>query len=289
MTVYSPKASTYTSRTPYITIDEYNASPTGVNVSQLVPRGTLQQNTDALSIAIERASSYADVYCRQVLAATSDVEAGRYRINRYGQVRVPVERSPIISVSGISIGFAPSAMTALTDLSNVWIERKALMFPVSTMQLQPFNSQIMSDGRLFVTVNYVNGYANTLTTAASVEGATTLTVDSTLGLVPGMAVTVYDPAFTEQANVVSTTATTITLDSALTYAHAAGTSVSVMPPAVKQAVVLLTSALIKTRGSEAIVMNSMRATPSSAVTSESGALEEIVLAKELLAPYVRVV
>ena len=289
MTVYAPNASTYTSRVPYITAAEYMASPTGVNVSQLVPRGTPEQNDDALRIVIERASSYADTFCRQVLAATLDTQSGRYRIQRTGFLQIPAERSPIIAVNSIKVGFTPSSLTDIGTYENVWIDRKVVSFPIQTVKMQPLVNSLYTDGRAYAVMTYVNGYANTLTTASATAGATSLTVDSTLGVVPGMELSIYDPAVTETVTVVSVTDTTITIAAPLQFNHATGVSVSCLPPAVKQAVVLLASALIKTRGSEAIVMNSMRATPSQTNTSESGGYEEIVLAKELLQPYVRAV
>ena len=288
MTVYPPNVSTYTSRIPYITAAEYEASPTGVNVSQLVPRGTPEQNADALNVTISRASGFVDSFCRQVLAATTDIQSGRYRIQRTGFLRIPAERSPIIAVNSLKVGFSPSSLTTFGDMSDVWIDRKVVTFPIQTVKMQPLVNALYTDGRAYAIMEYVNGYANTLTTADSTAGATTLSVDSTLGIVAGMEITIYDPAYTEVMTVASVTTSAVTFTSPLAYAHVAGVSVSTLPPAVKQAVVLLTSSLIKTRGSEAIVMNSMRAMPSSTVDSESGGIAEIKLAKELLAPFVRV-
>ena len=289
MTVYPPNLSTYTSRIPYITSAEFEASPTGVNVSQLVPRGTPEQNADALAVTISRASGFADTFCRQVLAATTDVQSGRYRIQRTGFLRIPADRSPIIAVNSLKVGFSPSSMSTLTDMSNVWIDRKVVTFPIQTVQMQPLVSALYTDGRAYAIMEYVNGYANTLTTATSAAGVTTLTVDSVLGIAPGMDITIYDPAYTEVVTVASVSGSVVTLTAPLVYAHGVGVSVSSLPPAVKQAVVLLTAALIKTRGSEAIVMNSMRAMPTSTVQSESGGSADISLAKELLLPYVRAI
>lgn len=287
MTVYPPNVSTYASRIPYITPAEFEASPTGVNVSQLVPRGTPEQNADALKVVIERASGYADSYCRQVLAATTDIQSGRYRIQRTGFLRIPTDRSPIIAVNSLKVGFSPSSLSTFTDMSDVWIDRKVVTFPIQTVRMQPLVNALYSDGRAYAVMEYVNGYANTLTTAASSAGGTTLTVDSVLGIVAGMDITIYDPGYTEMVTVTSVAGSVVTLSAPLAYAHGVGVSVSALPPAVKQAVVLLTSSLIKTRGSEAIVMNSMRAMPTSTVDSESGGTAESNLAKELLLPFVR--
>ena len=288
MTVYAPYVNSYTSTTPYITAAEYMASPTGVNISQLVPRGTAKQNEDALNQAIARASSFIDIHCRQVLAATVDTQSGRYRIQAGGMMRIPVNFSPILAVNSVKVGFAPSSLNPFTDMSNLWIDRKVVQFPLQTMQMQGNYTPLYADGRVFVILEYVNGWANTLTTAASAVGDTTVTVDSNLGIQPGVELTIYDPNGTEVRTVVSVAGNVVTLDSPLTFAHDAGYSISALPAAVKQAAVLLTSALIKTRGSEAIVMSQMRAQPTQTVPIEDGGLAEIALAKELMTPFVRV-
>jgi hypothetical protein len=289
VTVYAPNITSYTSRIPYITSAEYKASATGVNVSQLVPRGTPEENADALEIAIRRASSFVDTHCRQVLAATSDIQSGRYRINRSGFVQIPTDYSPIIAVNSIELGFAPSAMSTFTDMTNLWIDRKVVTVPLQTVQLLPLFSAMYSDGRVYAKLNYVNGYACTLTDTTSVAGASSLVLDSMLGVQPGVQLTIYDPGRSEVVYVQSVSGNTVTLSAPMTYAHGTGVSVSSLPAAVKQATVLLTSALIKTRGSEAIVMNSMSAPPSRTTATEDGGMQEIALARELLKPFARVV
>jgi hypothetical protein len=289
VTVYPAYTPSYASRSSYITADEYRASATGVNVSQLVPRGTPQENADALNIAIARASSYADTICRQILAATRDVESGRYRVARTSYVKVPTRFSPIVAVNTINVGFAPSTLAPITDYSNVWVDRKTVTIPMAPAILPAINSALMADGRVYVTLEYVNGYANTLSTAPTAAGDTTVAVASTLGIVPGLELAIYDPSATEHMIVesIDETAKTVTFTTPLAFDHAAGVSVSALPPAIKQAVVLLTSALIKTRGSEAIVMQQLNSQPSSTTKIEGGGLQEVEIAKELLRPFVR--
>lgn len=289
MTVYAPNITSYTSRIPYITAEEYKASATGVNVSQLVPRGTPEQNADALDVAIARASSYVDIYCRQVLAATTDIQSGRYRIQRNGYLRIPTDYSPIIAVDSISVGFSPTSMSNFTDMSNIWIDRKTVTIPMQTIQLLPFFSAMYADGRAYAIMQYTNGYACTLTEATSSAGATSITVDSALGIHAGVQLTIYDPSKTEVRIVASVAGKVVTFTEALTYAHGVGVSVSALPAAVKQATVLLTSTLIKTRGSDAIVLNSMSSQPSQKVASEDGGTADSKMAFDLLKPFVRVV
>ena len=74
--------STYTTRVPYLTVDEYKAAPTGVDVDQLIPGGTTAQNTAALADAIARGSSWADQICHQVLACTAQTEIKKMSTDR---------------------------------------------------------------------------------------------------------------------------------------------------------------------------------------------------------------
>ncbi|MEC5149229.1 hypothetical protein [Cryobacterium sp. GrIS_2_6] len=289
----SPPASalyvpTYASRSPYLTPAEYLASPTGVNVSQLVVGGTPQQNADALSQTIARASSLADDYCYQILGATLDTQAGRYRVSNEGTLKVPLAFTPVIQVTNVSVGPQPSMMASLPDLSNVWVGRKVTEIPILAMSFpMPGATSRTASGYLYAAVTYVNGYANSVLTAATNGGATTILVDSTLGVLPGMQLTIHEPGVSERVNVLSVTGNTATLAAPLVNLHSAGANVSALPEAIKQAVVLLTSALIKTRGSEALVMSSMRGQPAKTAKVEDGGLEEIDLAVEWLSRHRR--
>jgi hypothetical protein len=279
---------TYASRSPYLTPAEYLASPTGVNVSQLVVGGTAQQNADALLQTISRASGLADDYCYQILAATLDTQVGRWRVTSEGTIKVPLAFTPAIQITNVSVGPQPNMMAALPDLSNVWIGRKVVEVPVWGVNFPvPGLTTRSSSGYLYTAVTYVNGYANTVITGATTAGATTLLVDSTLGVLPGMQMTIHEPGVSERINVLSVTGSTVTLAAPLVNAHTVGANVSALPESIKAAVVLLTSALIKTRGSEALVMSSMRGQPAKTAKVEDGGLEEIDLAVEWLSRHRR--
>lgn len=281
MTVTSPIVSTYSSRIPYLTPLEYTSSPTGVDTGNLVPTGTTQQNADALAQTIARASNWVDIECRKVLAATLDTQAGRYRVRPDGTIRVPLDNTPILQITQVQAGATPSTMGAVTDLSNVWIDRKVVTIPVFGIPVDILSS------KLYATVQYVNGYANTTLDATAPANATTLNLTSTLGIVPGQQLTIYDPGSTETVTVATVTATTVTLTGPTVSAHLANVAVSALPPAIKQATVLLTSALIKTRGDDAIVLQETGNGTEHQTMDPTGS-EDVTLAFELLAPYRRV-
>lgn len=282
----APYVPAYASRNPYITAQEYQAAPTGVNVSELVPRGSVQDQTDTLNQMIAKASALVDNFCLQVLGATIDIESGRYRINRDGYVKVPVRYTPVVQVNSFQFGSGPASLTAVSDLSNVEVGRKVISFPIYSTY---WPNALTLDGTVYGITQYVNGYANSVLASAATAGATTVTLNSALGVVPGLPLTFSDPGATEMSYVASVSGNTVTLSSPLVSAHASGVSVGALPPVVKEATILLTSALIKTRGAEAIVMSGFRAQPSQATKIEDGGLEEIDLAVEMLLPFRRAV
>jgi hypothetical protein len=82
-------------------------------------------------------------------------------------------------------------------------------------------------------------------------------------------------------------AAVVTLAAALQFAHVAGTAVSALPPAVRQAVVSLTSALIKRRGGESIVLSAIQEEPSRKTIGEPGMTADEEHAYRILAPFRR--
>lgn len=280
----APYVPAYASRNSYITSAEYQAAPTGVNVSQLVPRGTPQQQADVLVQTIATASAWVDNYCLQVVGATTDIESGRYRIDRNGYVNVPVRYTPVVQVNSFQYGPGPASLSAMPDLSNVEVGRKVLRFPIwATAWPQ---GAYLGD-HVYGVTQYVNGFANTVLTAAVQAASNVLWLSNTLGVVPGLPLTISDPGSSELVYVSSVNGNQVTLTSGVLAAHAVGVSVGALPPVIKEATILLTSALIKTRGADAIVMSSIRQQPSDTKKIEDGGLEEIDLAVEMLLPFRR--
>ena len=282
---------------PYITADEYKQAPTGVDVTNLV-KGDAGASAAELVNTIGRASAWADNLCNQVLGATTDTEGARITPSRDGTLRIHPQQTPIIAVTAVSFGSTPQTLAAVSDLTGIWVEETQLVVPLVTgmwSSAGPLQFSAGPGGRspLFVQWTVVSGYANSALAASATAGATTLTVADGTGLLPGSTqLTIYDGSQTETVTVASAYATgsvTVPLTAGLAHTHAqTGVSVSAMPPDVKQAVILLTSALIKTRGASAIVMASTREAPDRKVKGQAGGMEEVELAKEILASYTRV-
>lgn len=267
----APQIPTYASYTPYITSAEFLAAPTGVDVSQLIPSGSNITQEAALADLIGRASSQADVICQKTLAATLDVQSGTYRLRQDGEIWVPVNYTPIVQVNAVSVGCDPANLTALTDLSRIRIGEKVVKIPLCGVRTR-------SRGfgwEAYAEVTYVNGWAHSTLAAGTAVGAQSISPVSVLGLVPGLPVTIKDGANTETAIVGASYvvgSSVVPLAVPLQYPHAAGATVSALPPVVKDAVLDLCKWLVKSRGSKGIAMGSIKGQPlttANAKTQES--------------------
>lgn len=299
--VTAPFAPSYASYTPYLTPLEYLAEPTGVDVSALIPGANVAAQTAVLVRTIARASSFADNFCRKILAATSDVQSGEYRVFADGTIRVPVDNTPLIQVTNVNVGMVAGQLTTLTDLSQCRVGKKVVRIPTAqvsaTALLLPWQSAVPArSGSMFADVTYINGYAHALTAASSNAGASLIQVTgSGLGLVPGLPLTIYDGAVnganTEQVVVgpgYAFGSSTVPLASPTLYAHGPGCSVSALPGFVREAVICLTSALIKSRGSDSYVMPSGPMQQMHVEGMLPGSDEDFEVAFELLEPLRRV-
>lgn len=273
----APTVATYAARSPYLTIDEWTNAPTSIDIDDLVPGGTEQEQSQALADCIIRASSWIDDVCQQVLAATVDTAYGRWRVDRYGMVQVPLPCKPVLEVSAVAVGRTAGQLAALGDLSGIEF-RDGGVIAVTVHGYRAGEHPL-------VQVTYVNGWPNTLTAEPVNAGDTSLQVDPAVGIYPGSVLTVSDGAATEQVTVDATYtagASTLPLAAALTNAHNARVAVSSLPPRVKQAAILLTSALVQTRGNDAIVLAAMK-DPSAVSGSDDAATSNVKLALSLLA------
>lgn len=292
-----PYASTYSTQSAYITVQEFVSAPSGVDVTDLVPNGSTLTNAQALSNLILRASGWADELCKQKLAATVDTRAGRFPL-RQGYLAIPLPFRPVVGIESISTGWSPSTMTDLsTDLTgDVWPDANGILtVPVYGAAGIRYGVSVYGDGPMYATVRYVNGWANTALTDPVSTGATSLTVRSGLGLNAGQSIYLYSDVAGEVVTVgdgyVASTATgetIVPLTSPVSGTYAVGDTLTAMPQQIKQAVICLTSVLIKTRGAESMEMQNMHSTPMTRAITESGAGDDWQTAVDLLASFTRV-
>ena len=275
MGVVAPFIKTEGIISPYVSVTEVlnSATAASVDFTNLVPNASLNAQTEALKDLIVKASAKADNYCLGALGtlcATVNTENGRYSANRLGQFVIQPYFWPILELKSFEFGYAPGSgmnNVPLND-SNTSIER--YQFIITN---QYGLSQATSIGGLnmvggawgtgqmqFCQYTYVNGFANTFTSAAITAGDTSLTVDSAVGLYAGMTVTIWDGAKDEQFVISSSwdgTSLTIPTVSPLIYSHTTDTNVSTMPATVKQAVIHFIVAMAKERGAGGLVINEL--------------------------------
>ena len=295
--ILPPYVATYATHAPYITVNEYLASPTGVDTSNLVPTGGNLTNAQTLANTVLRASGWADSLCSQKLAATVDTRAGKFPV-RNGQVTIPLPFAPVVMVSSISMGWTPSTISVLpsTSTADVWVDPdNTLTLPLPNLSYGNPDRYYFGGRDVYASVQYVNGWANTQLSATATAGATTLTVASGLGIVAGQQLALYSMTAGEVVTVapgyvpsVATGPVSVPLVSGTQGAYASGDTLTCMPQEIKQAVIYLTSVLIKTRGAESLTMRSAGGGPMESDHLEGGALNDFEFAVDLLAPYKRV-
>lgn len=267
----------YAARTPYITAAEYSNAPTAMDTSNLISGGSAPAQLTALTETIGRASSWVDQFtCGAwgTLCATQNVETGRVWGSRDGTLRIHPKYWPILSVDAFS--YAPlgnqyqsatgftNTQASVTPSGNVWIEpQEFIVAPYGSLGVGLGAAYGISTQEYTCQYTYTNGWPNTSIAASVAAGSASISVAVATGLYPGTMLTIYDLPNDEPVTVASTYtigSTTVPLTSALQYPHATTATVTNLPPAIKQATILATTAFIKQRGSGALIVSDMGAT-----------------------------
>ena len=292
MGVIAPFIKTEGVISPYVTVTEVlnSATASSVDFTNLVPNAGLNAQTTALQELIVKASAKADNYCLGALGtlcATSNTENGRYSANRLGQFVIQPYFWPIVELKSFEFGYAPGSglnNVPLND-SNTSIERYQFIITnqyglsqaTSIGGLNMVGGAWGSGQQQFVQYTYVNGFANTFTSAAITAGATSLTVDSVVGLYAGMTVNIWDGAKDEQFVIASSwdgSSLTIPTVNPLNYSHTVDTNVSCLPASVKQAVIHFIVAMAKERGAGGLVINEIGEPVATSSTTTTQAYDE---------------
>lgn len=304
---------------PYISVSEYRYAPTAMSTLALIPNGSAAEQLQALSDTIRRASRWADTICFGAdpaakgvsLAASLSVES-MWTTVKLGELRLICDYKPILELVGCDVGQGPTNTSTIgTMASSARFGRRTIYIPYYGVPFRsgdttpPAAPSAYSFGRLYAVWSYVNGYPHTQLVDSVTKGATSCVVSSTdgngglwgvypaSGAFPGSELTVYDGTNTETVYVQSittgTTTTTLTT-SAFANAHTVPAApdflpVSAVPPDVHQAVISLTTMLIKTRGARAFQMPSVGQAPSRQSLGQAGVLEDWDIAQMLLTPY----
>jgi hypothetical protein len=142
---------------------------------------------------------------------------------------------------------------------------------------------------IFTKYTYVAGFVNNPIVSAT-AGASSLVVERATGIVAGQMLRIFDGANTETVYVSSAYtygSTTVSLVSPLLYTHAAGTQVSNLPNAIKEACILITTAFIKVRGDNSLTMN-ITTQPQASLPGATRYGGEIRLALDMVDKYRRI-
>lgn len=264
----TPQAEGYLTQ-PYVTVAEFKAAPTWLDVDNLIPGGGQNQQDDELFNVLLKASRWADNFCNKRLGAHTAFEQSRTRIDRYGRVKLYPSDSPVRKVVAFAYGPDPEFMTTLTDFTQVWIENSqgvvvsSIPFRGSFFGSLEFGMVPLQGSEIFCQIQYVAGYACTALSASVTAGSSSLTVVDATGFqapsvpatglsvtLPGSTARIWDPAAEEAVTVASIASNTLTLASPLLNTHtvnpgAAGqVNVSELPPEIHQAVISMAVAFM---------------------------------------------
>ena len=290
-------ATTHIFSTPYLTVNEYKNAPTSIDLNNLVYSSQDPDVQDSeLANTIARASSWIDTYCNQVLAATVETETQRSRISADGTIRLHPRYNPIIALLSFQYGNPNTQLQTIPDCSIAWIEDQSIVMPYAQAAMTwssqgPLQFGFPSSPRIevYCQYQYIAGYANTTIVSATAT-QTTLTVADATGINIGTQLKIYDGMYSEFVTVASTYtfgSTTIPLVTPLVNSHTSGVSISALPPAVKEAAILVTTAFLKVRGDSSMTMG-VATRAGQPIPNSQKLGEEIALAEQLLLPYRRV-
>ncbi len=300
--VFAPNIAQFGRVEPYISLNEFKYSPTAgaIDFSNLTSNSGQAAQDIALHELIVRASSKIDNYCYGKLGtlnATSNVENGRYRMDRSGRFKIHPKYTPIIGISAFSWGNIPGALSSLSiSSSNAWSEEDSLIIlPFSSNATTVYTgtnalSSLAQNtyGEYYCEWTYINGWNNSFLSAQATAGSSSITLVDPTGIYPGNSTTIWDGMNDEYITVSSSYVpgtNTVTLVNPLQFTHGIGTNVSGIPAAVKQACIHLVVAMIKQRGQGGVMLDEMGASTMVAGKVEESAEDELQ-AFMLLEPYV---
>ena len=283
------------SERPYLSVAEYKNAPTSIDYDNLVVGGNAAAQDAELDRVILRASSFMDEYLNQNLVANRQTETQRTRFTPQGYIALHPNQNPVIALESFYYGPTPNLLSELTDCSQAWFEGQQLIIPVTSMALNYSSQGPLAFGggsptqQIFTKYTYVAGYVNNPIVSAT-AGASSLVVSRSEGIIAGQMLRIIDGANSETVYVSSSYTygnTTITLSSPLVYTHAAGSTISNIPNAIKQACILLTTAFIKVRGDNSLTMN-ITTQPQASLPGANRYGSEIRLALDMVDKYRRI-
>jgi hypothetical protein len=307
--IVNPETATLFRRTPYVSPSEYNQAPTAVATNNLVPGGSASEQGAELVAVISRASDWVDTICFHradgTLAASPTTDAGWITPRNNGSLALICNYKPILEVDALAVGPNASNMQNIgnTAAQNITIDGSIIWVQGCVFNAYANSGNILFagvpyvKGKVYVVWIYVNGFPHNALADSVEEGAEAVTVSPSepggakaYGVYPGTQLTIHDGANTEVIVVKEVEGLTFKLLGPLAYGHTVPPApdsirVSAVPWQVEQACISLTSALIKMRGTRAMVMPGVGGAPSKQALSQAGGSKDYDTACKLLSPF----
>lgn len=292
---------------PYLGLDMFKwHKRQGLNLNALAPGGRESDQDAALASIIDEASAWVDDLVLCTLASTLDTYLGRYFVNGEGYMAVHPRYQPVSAVTAVAVGTIPSQLQSFANLVNVIVQPDRILVPMGP--IVPWNS---SQGPIQFgggsTVNseawcqytYCNGWPVTTMTAGAIQGATSIAVADTTGIIEGRTqLTIY--AGREQQTFIAGAVSTApgaglvgsgpgavgcdALRFGVSYANPTYPPfVTGMPPSVQEACSLVVRSFIKSRGGGNVSVSTSAGGASR--TGDGGAGEDLKRAESILMKY----
>lgn len=279
---------------PYLTVAEFKAAPTGIGTMSLTQGGGQTAQDAELYQQIVRASSWIDNFIGVPLSGHTTTAVQRVTVDRYGCVNLhrPGE-CHLVSITSLAVGSRVGQLTSV-NVSAAWVDQDSFNVPLD-VTISSLGAPIQfgtSRGTVLTQYTYVSGWGCTVLAADPTAGASTVTVADGSGFQVGETVTIWDGVQTETVVLSAVAGTLLTFAPTLTYTHTRGSGVAgqvavySIPSDVRQAAMWITGALIKNRGSDTLTMNQF-AQPGPQDGPDVVAQTNLRLARETLGGYQR--
>lgn len=255
---------------PYISTGQFRAMQTPVNVDALVPKGTPAEQEAALAVLILEASTAVYGIVHQLLYATVDTEEDELEADRWGRLIIKPRFFPAMQLQALSTGTDPGNLVPVTLSSSIEVQPKRIIIPstaggtgVLTSSSGPIQfgngfgfRSAFDQPPSYARWTYVNGWPVTTLAEPAAAGANQIVVANGTGILAGTPLRIEDGASRETVSVLFDGLSTTIPCAPLANAHAAGAPVTALPSDVERAVALIVTALVKQRGSSALVAGS---------------------------------
>ena len=293
---FAPFDISYAARTNYVSAAEYSNSSQSLDINNLI-RGSAQANATALVEAIGRASSWIDEWTMGAwgtLASTAQVENARVWGSYRGTLSLKTKYWPITELRSFMYSPIPGGLSSGGNAASINPSGNTTIYPQS---FEVVNNGVVAwtgiNGSTGIVKGveydcqwtYVAGWPNTTLAASVTAGATSFQPLATTGIYPNSMLTLYDLPNDEQFVVSSTYtpgASVVPITTQFQYTHAVTSTVTNLPPSIKQAAVWATNAFIKQRGSGALEVTDMGAAVHQASGAPQNSGSDIMQAKMLL-------